>query len=59
METQLTPVAREEVLETPALTDAGVLHGGAPSTDFSHNDSSIFTISDVSLSTYRNTPSGG
>ncbi len=39
---------------TPALTDIGIVH--ASSTDFSVNDSSIFNLSDVSLSTYRNTP---
>lgn len=57
METQSTPIAPEERNHTPVLTDGAALHCQAPSTDFSANDSSIFNLSDVSLSTFWNTPS--
>ena len=54
METQSTPVAPDDS-NPPALADQGIHH--ATSTDFSANDSSIFNLSDLSLSTFRNTPS--
>ena len=52
METQSTPVAPEDSHQP--LAELNMPH--APSTDFSANDSSIFNLSDISLSTFRNTP---